>query len=211
MGAAPHCTEGTLWRYLAVDFPSAVSPVRDDRGMDVLTKMASHVRYELDKMIDFLALGNGWADVLRPDLQKLTQESVLEAALIHTRCIAEFLRTPNGANKDDPTRSVVVARDYVPSWHWKEGESLKAQLAQVHGRVAHIGVVRASVEEDGEFQWDEFIVLRDKPIPIILGGFRQFLTALAPIDPARHRVFDAPHVGWPDMTMRALITTIVDG
>ena len=48
--------------------------------MDELTKMASHVRYELDKMIDFLALGNGWADVLRPDLQKLTQEMGMNLA-----------------------------------------------------------------------------------------------------------------------------------
>lgn len=177
---------------------------------DLLNKMAPHVRYELDKMIDFMAIGNGWTGVLRPEFEKLTQESILEAALIHTRCIAEFLRRSDGEDTNDPSRSVIVARDYVPNWHWTEGEPLRAPLAQIHGRVAHLGVTRATVEDDGDFRWNEFIVLRDKPLPIILGGFRLFLSALAPVDPACHKVFNAPHFGFPDMTMEQLINAMLD-
>lgn len=47
---------------------------------DLLNRMAPHVRYELDKVIDFLAISNDWTGVLRPELEKLTQESILEAA-----------------------------------------------------------------------------------------------------------------------------------
>jgi hypothetical protein len=177
---------------------------------DLLNKMASHVRYEVDKMIDFLAIGNHWTGVLRPDIGRLTQESILEAALIHTRCVAEFLRRSNGEDTNEPSRSVIVARDYVPTWHWNEGEPLKAPLAQFHGRVAHLGVIRAPVENEGDFRWNEFIVLHDKPIPIILGGFRLFLGALARIDTDRHALFNAPHVGFPDMTMEELISSIID-
>lgn len=176
---------------------------------EVLTKMAWHVRYELDKVVDFLVIGNDWADALRPDLRKLTTESILEAALIHTRCIAEFLRRTDGADKNDPSRSVVVARDYVPSWHWSDGEPLKLQLSELHGRVAHLGVIRAPVEDEGDFRWNEFIVLRDRPIPTILHGFRSFLRALAPLDIERYRLFNAPHSAFPAMTLDELITAIL--
>lgn len=172
---------------------------------ELLDKMVPHVRYELDKMIDFLAVRNDWVGVLRPDMAKLTAESILEAALIHTRCVAEFLRRPDGEDKQDPARNVIVARDYVPNWHWTEGEALKAQLAQVHGRVAHLGVIRAPVAGDGAFRWNEFIVLRDKPMPIILGGFLTFLRELEPIDHERHVMFNAPHFGFPSRTMEELI------
>lgn len=175
----------------------------------LLTKMASHVRYEVDKIVDFLVIGNDWADVLRPELKKLTEESLLEAALIHTRCVAEFLRRSDGEDKNDPSRSVVVARDYVPTWHWSDGEPLRAPLAQLHGRVAHLGVIRAPVADEGDFRWNEFIVLRDRPIPIILDGFRSFLRALEPLDVERHTMFNAPHVGFPAMTLDGLITAIL--
>lgn len=177
---------------------------------DLLSQMVPHVRYELDKMIDFLTIRNHWTSVLRPDIDKLTRESILEAALVHTRCVAEFLRRSDGEDTNDPGRSVIVARDYVPTWHWTEGEELKAPLAQVHGRVAHLGVIRAPVEDEGDFRWNEFIMLGDKPIPIILGGFRLFLHALAPIDPDRHKLFNAPHLGFPDTTLEELITAITD-
>jgi hypothetical protein len=177
---------------------------------ELLTKMASHVRYELDKVIDFLVIGNDWADKLRPDLKKLTEESILEAALIHTRCVAEFLRRSSGEDINDPNRSVIVARDYVPAWHWRDGEPLKEPLAQLHGRVAHLGVIRAPVAAEGDFRWNEFIVLRDRPIPIILDGFRSFLRALAPLDVERHSTFNAPHAGFPAMTLDELITAILE-
>lgn len=177
---------------------------------DLLKKMAPHVRYELNMMIDFLAIGNDWTSSLPPELDKLAQESVLEAALIHTRCIAEFLRRSDGEDANDPERSVIVARDYVPTWHWTAGEPLRQPLGQIHGRVAHLGVIRAPVEDEGDFRWNEFIVLRDEPIPIILGGFRLFLSALAPIDPEQHKVFNAPHHRFPNMTMEKLITALLD-
>lgn len=122
---------------------------------DLLKKTVPHVRYELDKMIDFLAVGNDWTAALRPELDELARESILQAALIHTRCIAEFLRRPDDEDSNDPARSVIVAREYVPTWHWIEGEPLREPLGQIHGRVAHLGVIRAPVVDEGDFRWNE--------------------------------------------------------
>ena len=66
--------------------------------------------------------------MLRPDIDRLTRESLLEAALIHTRCVAEFLRRSDGEDAKDPARNVVVARDYVPTWHWTEGEPFHVRM-----------------------------------------------------------------------------------
>lgn len=87
---------------------------------------------------------------------------------------------------------MIVARDFVPTWHWTEGEPLRDPLSQMHGRVAHLGVIRAPVEDEGDGRWNEFIVLRDEPIPINLGCLRSFLNPLVSIDSDHHDAFNAP-------------------
>ena len=62
---------------------------------DELDDMVPHIRYEVIKLIEFLAIGNGWVqqiEGLPAGWGTFAAESMLEAALIHTRCVAEFLR-----------------------------------------------------------------------------------------------------------------------
>jgi hypothetical protein len=83
---------------------------------DELDDMVPHVRYEVIKLIEFLAIGNEWVqqvEGLPAGWGTFAAESMLEAALIHTRCVAEFLRH-SGEPED-----TITARHYVPGWHWR--------------------------------------------------------------------------------------------
>ena len=90
-----------------------------------LEDMVIHVRYEVVSLMNFLGIGNEWVHKiagLPASWAEVASDSMLEAALIHTRCVAEFLRT-SGESPDN-----VTARDYVAGWHWTKGEGLKANL-----------------------------------------------------------------------------------
>jgi hypothetical protein len=152
--------------------PEKVKP--KPKTPEQLDHMVSHVGYEVRQLIDFIAISNGWLagiQGLPAGWAKFAAVGMLEAALTHTRCLAEFLReTGQPAN-------TITAKDYV-TWHWREGEQLTPQLAEIHGRVAHLGLIRCSVQEhDGKpFRWDDF--LNDTAVPTLLGGFREFLAKL---------------------------------
>ncbi|MCU0311359.1 MAG: hypothetical protein MUE36_10500 [Acidimicrobiales bacterium] len=138
-----------------------------------LDDMVSHIRYEVMKLTWFLRIGNGWVPPIdgMPGADVFVDESLLEAALIHARCIAEFLR------ETGRPAETVTAKDYVPKWHWIEGEPLSDDIAQIHGRVAHLGLIRRSVQHDGEdFTWKMF--LDDSAVPVLLEGFRDFLSKI---------------------------------
>lgn len=137
--------------------------------------MVGHIRYEIVKLINFLGIGNRWVvediDGLPDGYGPFASESMLEAALIHTRCVAEFLR--HSGQPDD----TITARDYVGAWHWKAGEGLKDDIAQLHGRVAHLGLIRLTVQRGGEdFSWERF--LRTTAVPTLLVGVLEFLGRL---------------------------------
>src|SRR5680860_965540 len=165
---------------------------------DELDDMVPHIRYEVIKLIEFLAIGNGWVqqtEGLPAGLGTFAAESMLEAALIHTRCVAEFLRH-SGESED-----TITARHYVPGWHWRKGEGLKDDLAEIHGRVAHLGLIRRSVQHVGEdFSWNVF--LTSSAEPTLLGGFREFLGRL---DAERAEQFNQPR---PDMVRIDLVEVI---
>jgi hypothetical protein len=165
---------------------------------DELDDMVPHIRYEIIKLIEFLAIGNGWVqqiEGLPAGWGAFAAESTLEAALIHTRCVAEFLRH-SGEPED-----TIIARHYVPGWHWRKGEGLKDDLAEIHGRVAHLGLIRCSVQHEGEdFSWNVF--LTSSAVPTLLGGFREFLGRL---DAERAEQFNQPE---PDMVRIDLVEVI---
>jgi hypothetical protein len=167
-----------------------------------LEGMVHHVRYEVVKLMNFLAIGNKWVeqvDGLRGEIGVFAAESMLEAALIHTRCLAEFLR------RTDLPNDTVTALDYVSDWHWSKGESLKNDLAEIHGRVAHLGVIRLSVQrDDSAFAWDNF--LRTAAVPTLLDGFREFLGRLGPADAERFR---QPQPDAPRIDLVAEITRMI--
>jgi hypothetical protein len=167
-----------------------------------LDDMVSHIRYEVVKLIGFLGIGNGWVHEIEglPDgWATFAGESMLEAALIHTRCVAEFLRRSD--QPDDP----VTARDYVSGWHWTKGEGLKNDLAEIHGRVAHLGFIRRSVQHEGEdFSWLAF--LQRDAVPTLLGGFRDFLGRL---DAELVERFNQPTTDHERIDLAAVITTMI--
>ena len=104
--------------------------------------MIEHVRYEMTRTIDFAMVGNAWCESLRQPIGSFTSQSILEAGLIHLRCLIEFLG-------DSPTSDCDMARDYLPEWDWRIGENLR-QVAHLHGRLAHLGVVRCSVDRTND-------------------------------------------------------------
>ena len=55
--------------------------------------MVVHIRYEVLKLINFVRLSNHWPHAigLDPELARFTSESLLEASLIHSRNLSEFL------------------------------------------------------------------------------------------------------------------------
>jgi hypothetical protein len=167
-----------------------------------LDEMAGHIRYEVLKLINFLGIGNAWVHDVEglPDgWANFASESMLEAALIHTRCVAEFLR--HSGDPDD----TVTARHYVAGWHWRNGEGLKDDIAEIHGRVAHLGLIRCSVQrDDRSFQWDDF--LRSTAVPTLLRGFRDFLRRLDPVMVERFR---RPKPELAHIDLDAVITAII--
>lgn len=145
----------------------------------VLDDMLEHVHYEAAKVFDFCRIGNAWCDGLPAPLDKYSRESILEAALIHFRSVIEFLG-------NDPKGDRVTARDYVKHWSWTiSGELVK--VSDLHGRVAHLGIVRASVATTGDFMWSKWL---NEHAPIVLGAFRNFLRRLSAKDPRRFALLD---------------------
>jgi hypothetical protein len=135
------------------------------KTLEQLNDMVFHIRYEVIQLINFLRIGNEGVP------NKFVAMSMLEAALIHIRCVYEFL-SHTGRPED-----TITAKEYVSKWHWTKGQDLSGDLKQVHGRLAHLGLIRCSVQrDDKDFSWEEFFT-RD-PVPILLDGFRDFLGQL---------------------------------
>jgi hypothetical protein len=172
------------------------------KSLAQLQDMVIHVRYEVAKLIDFLSIGNTWVEQiggLPAGWGPFAGQSMLEAALIHARCLAEFLR-----HTGDP-EDTITAKSYVPDWHWTKGEGLKADLAEVHGRVAHLGMIRRSVQRnDDNFRWEEF--LKRTAVPTLLDGFREFVGRLDADMVAR---FNQPSQEVPRIDLLAAITTLI--
>jgi len=150
---------------------------------EVLDSMVEHIRYELTRSMEFLMVGNAWCETLDQPFRRLAEQSILESGLIHLRCLIEFLG-------DAPKGDRVMARDYLPSWDWTISGNL-LQVTHLHGRLAHLGVVRSSTEAttDGGYSWREWITTE---APTVLRAFRDFLVALSVSSPVRYGVFVQP-------------------
>lgn len=146
---------------------------------EVLDAMLEHVRYEAVKAVNFLRLGNAWCAALPSDLAPFASESILEAGLVHFRCLIEFL-----GNK--PEGDKVMARDYVKEWDWTISGGL-VKVGELHGRVAHLGTIRAPVNGDGAFDWSRWL---NEHARTVLAALRDFLTRLREANPARFPALD---------------------
>jgi hypothetical protein len=166
---------------------------------EVLDEMIEHIRYELLKIVDFIKFSNGWCWLLTPELMKFTSESILEAALLHFRCLIEFLA-------DEPKSDQVMARDYVKGWDWKISDQL-VQVGDLHGRIAHLGVVRQSVATRGDFSWLDWL---NTQAPSVLSAFRDFLTRLREESPKRYDLFRQPRPGLPVIEVLPLLDSLLE-
>jgi hypothetical protein len=149
------------------------------KATDVLDAMLTHVRYEAVKVINFLHLGNAWCAGLPGELASIARESVLEAGLVHFRCLIEFL-----ANKPEGDR--VMARDYVKGWDWTISGGL-VKVGKLHGRLAHLGTIRASVDEAGAFDWSTWL---DEHALTVLAALQGFLCRLRDANSSRFDALD---------------------
>lgn len=150
---------------------------------DVLDAMIEHVRYEMTRAIDFVFVGNAWCRTLGEPIRSFSEQSILEAGLVHFRCLIEFLGEP-------PASDRVMARDYLTDWDWRIGENLR-EVAHLHGRLAHLGVVRTSVarKDGGGYSWQGWLM---EQAPVVLSGVRGFLVALRRRSPERYALFVQP-------------------
>jgi len=164
---------------------------------DVLDAMIEHVRYEVMQVLEFRMFGNEWCGLLRDDLQGFAARGLLEAGLIHFRCLIEFLG-------DQPASDQVMARDYLKDWDWKIGEL--HQVRALHGRVAHLGTVRCSVAIDGDFSWQRWLM---DEAPVVLRGFRDFLVQLRSSSPERYQLFKQPRGGLPAIDLLPLLDSVL--
>ena len=145
--------------------------------------MIEHVRYEMTRAIDFAVVGNAWCRTIGEPIRSFTEQSILEAGLIHFRCLIEFLG-------ELPASDKAMARDYLPGWDWKIGENLR-EVAHLHGRLAHLGVVRTSVAraDGGGYSWQGWLT---EQAPVVLSGVREFLIELRSTSPDRYALFVQP-------------------
>lgn len=184
---------------------------------DFLRHMADeHVCYELRGVVMLAAVGNivpldqaAVRPELRPLLGEWVTSSLLEAGLVHVRCVVEFLTGAVPA-ADGPRATDVVAAHYLSGARERYvdhvlGTSRRHQrelLEDVHRRVMHLTSQRATVVSDGPFVWCDYIV---EQVPAVLGAFRGFLDELAGLSPERFAWFSRSNeilasVGLPSRT-----------
>ncbi|MEN9645586.1 MAG: hypothetical protein RL238_2255 [Actinomycetota bacterium] len=144
----------------------------------LLDLMVEHVMYEYHQTLLFLEQGNRWALVMLPTpLANLAHNGTLEAALVHLRCLVEFLEgsKPNRAN----------ARDYVKGWRWSPNADLRDGVRALHSRVAHLGLERVGPD----FDWRPWL---DRHAPAVLAQMREFFVCLRAQDPDRYARYVRP-------------------
>lgn len=136
-----------------------------------LDGMVIHVRYEVVKLINFVGASNRWPHTigLDPELAQFTSESLLEASLIHSRNLIEFLQ-------HKPGKSEVAAADYVIGFELPDEYEVDGRdYGSLSTRLTHIGLDRLSANTDGDFRWDEYF---SQTVPKVLRGFRYFMRQL---------------------------------
>jgi len=155
---------------------SAVSTgIRRSRAVEAgqLDDMVVHVRYEVVKLVNFVRLSNHWPHAigLVPAVAQFTSESLLEASLIHSRNLIEFLQHKPGKNE-------VAATDYVAGFELPAAYQVSGKYyGSLSTRLTHMGLDRLSVNTNGDFRWDEYV---SETVPNVLRGFRYFMRQLNP-------------------------------
>jgi hypothetical protein len=181
-----------MCRWRAADLGPAAQSVR------FVDEMIEHIRYEVEQIVQLSRFGNGWCELLRPDLGEFAQRSILEAGLLHFRCLIEFLG-------ERPTSDQVRAQDYVKGWDWKISDKL-SQVGELQGRLAHLGTARRRVATDGGFSWNVWLI---DEAPVVLRGFRDFLMQLRTSSPQWYQMFIQPRDDLPVIDLLSLLDSVL--
>jgi hypothetical protein len=139
--------------------------------VEQLDGMVAHVRYEIVKLINFVRVSNHWPNTIGLDreLAQFTSESLLEASLIHSRNLIEFLQ-------HKPRKSEVAATDYVVGFRLPDEYEVSGRdYGTLSTRLTHIGLDRLSANAEGDFRWDEYF---GETVPKVLRSFRYFVRQL---------------------------------
>jgi hypothetical protein len=141
------------------------------RTAEQLDGMVVHIRYEVVKLINFVRMSNHWPHAigLEPELARFTSESLLEASLIHSRNLIEFLQYK-------PGKGEVAATDYVIGFKLPDEYEVGGRdYGSLSTRLTHVGLDRLSANADGDFRWDEYF---GETVPKVLRSFRYFVRQL---------------------------------
>ena len=140
---------------------------------DQLDAMVEHIRYEVVQLLNFGTLGNEWPHQfgLRADLAVFTSGCLLEAVLLHSRNLIEFLQ------RYPKNRDCLRATEYAPKWQMPTDLRIDEQeYTDLSARLVHIGVDRVSVVQEGAYRWNEHITL---VAPRLLRAFAAFLSQIS--------------------------------
>jgi hypothetical protein len=100
-----------------------------------------------------------------------------------------------------------VARDYLPDWSWTISDQLQQRVGELHGRLAHLGTVRASVALQGDFSWANWL---EGNVPAVLRGVRDFLAQLLELSPQRYQLFVQPRDDLPEIDLLPMLCSLLE-
>jgi hypothetical protein len=90
-------------------------------------------------------------------------------------------------------------------WDWKISDKL-SQVGQLQGRLAHLGAARRWVATDGGFSWNSWLI---DEAPVVLRGFRDFLTQLRTSSPQRYQMFIQPRDDLPVIDLLSVLDSVL--
>ena len=149
-----------------------MTPKHSDPVLELMAKV--HITYGVERLVRVLPIQAQVASFVHP----IITESMLEAFLVHLRSLADFVVSPT-----KPRHKLdVAAEDYYDgAWPGQPdalfGENREEHLEsmdQLHRRLAHISVQRASTED---FVWTHAVA---DWLPALIHELQRFISGLTP-------------------------------
>lgn len=172
--------------------------------LDVLERMATHVRYEYERMGLWTtrALQPDWLseELAEDDRARLVDafgQATLKCGLLHLRVVVDFLSRDRPGPKDHQRALDVVAADYFEGGWARQPATLlsssgdvsehRTQADELHRRLAHISQHRLDDESsEGGFVWQGFL---ERHVPVVGAAVTSFLEDLERLHPERYAWF----------------------
>ncbi|MEO8697804.1 MAG: hypothetical protein ABI658_30175 [Acidimicrobiales bacterium] len=156
---------------------------------ELLRRMVRHVTYEFERLVFFAETRIAFDPSDRDPTQRVLNQAIAEAGLLHMRVVNEFLTNERPTGRERRRWTDLVADDYFDDgWDNRPGDLLSAEIRHLNRRLAHLTVERDD-DFDPTFDWStvfaRWTVLRDE--------FGSFIRDLTEAHPDRGQwFFDAP-------------------